>query len=64
MDVAVFDQGVRAAVVHGGVVAPAEQGQVVHAGGSAVGPVGDVVGFGPRGGDRALGVCAPLVSYP
>src|SRR5919112_2122261 len=43
------------------VVAGAEEGAVVRAGGAAAGPVGDVVGFAPGGGDGAVGEGAALV---
>ena len=44
------------------VVMGAEQGPVVGSGGSAAGPVGDVVGFAPGGGDGAAGEGAALVA--
>ena len=44
------------------VVAWAEEGQVVQAGWSALGPVVDVVCVGPGGGFRAAGEDAAVVS--
>src|SRR6478735_9316803 len=43
------------------VVMGAEQGSVVGSGGAAAGPVGDVVGLAPGGGDGALREGAALV---
>src|SRR6478735_1823450 len=44
------------------VMVGTQERSVVCAGGTAVGPVGDVVGFAPGGGDGAAGEGAALVS--
>src|SRR6476661_486773 len=59
---AVFDVDVPLFCVDQVVVVGAEEDAVVGAGGSALGPVGDVVGFAPGCGDGAVGEGAALVA--